>query len=551
LIGLVIAPSVAAQGLPGPADVGRIQPEEKIIVPEPGDESQVAIPQENIPLVPAPEAAKAIHFVLRNVTIEGGTALSTADMADLYTPYLGQEVTLDIAWSIAAGITNRYRNAGYFLSRAYVPQQQVRDGVITIGVIEGYIGKVEVPAGTDTPSVVQDYIDQLVKQRPVTAAEVESFLLRLNDLPGLSFRAVLSPLEEKQPAAPAVKLSLIATDKAGTGSMSFDNYSSRFLGPHEFSGSYSTSLLPLQQTTISGLNSAPFDRLHYGFLGQTIVLAPSLSFDVNGSVTTAKPAYTLSPFHIDSEATYESASLNYQWLRQRTQNLMFKATFDVRDVSSDILGAPLTRDHIRTFRAGATYDFEDAWNGTNIINFTASHGIDGLGASHPNASFLSRAGADPDFSKGELSVSRLQRLTENWSLFAAAYGQVASGVLFSSEQFGYGGQSFGRSFDASELTGDSGIDEALELRYNGFTSLQPINVQPYTFCDSGTVWNSALGQPNHQTGASAGFGVRLSSVSNQFANLGAAWPLDRVLANPIYGDNRNGPRILLQLGQQF
>jgi len=58
-------------------------------------------------------------------------------------PPASREVTLDIAWMIAGAVTERYRAAGYFLSRAYVPQQKILDGQLRIEVVEGYIAKVD------------------------------------------------------------------------------------------------------------------------------------------------------------------------------------------------------------------------------------------------------------------------------------------------------------------------------------------------------------------------------------------------------------------------
>ena len=76
-------------------------------------------------MVPIPKAAKTIHFTLKAVDIKGMTAFTPEQM----TRYLrrsfhrqGSE-TLEIAWMIAGSITERYDDAGYFLSRTYVPAQ--------------------------------------------------------------------------------------------------------------------------------------------------------------------------------------------------------------------------------------------------------------------------------------------------------------------------------------------------------------------------------------------------------------------------------------------
>ena len=536
--------------LPGAADVGRLQPEETLTPPDRSHDKDIAIPSV-APNVAIPEAAKGLHFVLKGVHIEGATAFTPEQLSDIYAPYVDKDVSLEVAWIIAGQITERYRNAGYFLSRAFVPEQHIKNGKITLKVVEGYIGEVELPPSLAHSGVVRDFADRVTAQRPITTAVLESTLLRLNDLPGDSFRAVLSPMKDAQDEGEAaVKLTLVLTEKEGKGSITFDNYSSRYLGPHELSASYSKSILPLQQTSVSGVTSIPGNRMQYGTIDHSAVIAPDWTLDVNGGVTDAYPGYRLNDYEIDSKAISTGVSLNYQWERQREENLSFKLTFNTQDVSSDILGTPLTRDHIRALRLGASYDVSDAWKGYNTANLIVSQGLSVLSASHKDDLNLSRAGAEPDFTKLQLSLLRLQAITSDWSVMGSTSGQWASGILYSSEQFGYGGQSFGRAYDASDIIGDHGLEGTLEVRYGGFADLQPVSLQPYVFYDIGKVWSESPGQlPT--SGSSAGIGMRFLTRWQQTGNLGVAWPLTRPINDPLYGESATSPRILFQIGQDF
>jgi hemolysin activation/secretion protein len=540
---------VAPGAVPGPADVGRIKPEEKLLEPNHSQDQQILVPQV-LPSAPIPPGAKYISFTLKSVNIEGMTVFTQKQMEALYKGDIGTQPSITIVWDIAGAITKRYNNAGYFLSRAYVPEQKITDGVITIKVIEGYIGKVDAPDEVKSHRAVQKYIERLLAQRPSEIKNVESFLLRMNDLPGYSFRAVLSPIGNTDDNEGAVLLTLVPAAKEGKGTISFDNYSSRYLGPNEISASYSKSFLPLQQTTVTGLSSVPSD-LRYGMVDHSVVIGPDLTLELNGGLTKAYPGFTLASSKIDSTATSGTLSLNYQWIRQRQENLALKFSFDSRDVVSDILDTPLTRDHIRALRYGATYDGSDNWQGYNTATTTFSQGVHVLGSSDENDPYLSRAGAKPDFSKLELSASRLQSFSNEWSLLTAVSGQDASGILYSSEEFGYGGQAFGRAYDASEITGDRGMSGSLEVRNGTWGALQPVSYQPYVFYDIGEVWNISATQPPRESGASAGVGVRFATIWHQSGNLGLAWPLTREITTPIYGSSVEGPRILLQVGQDF
>jgi len=202
-------------------------------------------------------------------------------------------VTLDIAWMIAGAVTERYRAAGYFLSRAYVPQQKILDGQLRIEVVEGYIAKVDLNDDAAAPSYpLRETMSDLLDRRPAKASDLESALLRLNDLPGLSFRAVLSPLSDPGQEG-GVMLTLIPERKPGGGQISFDNFGSRFLGPYVSSAVYSGSLLPLQQTLISVITSVPFREFQNAAIDHSFALTPSLSMHFNGGLTHAEPGDTL------------------------------------------------------------------------------------------------------------------------------------------------------------------------------------------------------------------------------------------------------------------
>jgi len=502
-----------------------------------------------MPIMPMPEGAKHIRFVLKDVRIVGATVFSPAQLADIYKPYLNRDITLDVVYSMANLITERYRSAGYFLSLAYLPDQRAGNGVITLQVVEGYISTVELPKEVETPRVIKAYIDGLIAQKPITAQAIESFLLRLNDLPGYSFVGTLSAVAGAKDGA--VKMTLQVSDKEGKGQISFDNFSSRFLGPNEVSASYAKSLLPLQQTTVSVLGSLPTDGVKYATLSHAIVLAPDITLEALGSFTKANPGYSLEPYDIQSESAFLSAGFTYQWIRQRQENLSLKVVLDSRNSNSDLLGVQFTRDRIRSLRMSANYDTADSWRGYNVASFKISQGIEGFGSSRKGEKNLSRAEASPHFTKFELSLSRQQVITEDWSLLMNTSAQAASGPLFSSEEFGYGGQSLGRAFDSSELTGDHGIAGSLEIRYGGWNDLQPVSVSPYTFYDIGTVWNEDIAQVKHESGASAGFGIRAANRFGINGNIGLAWPLMPDIATPIYGQTKTGPRILLQISKDF
>jgi len=532
--------------LPGSANAGRVDKDHKAVVPdqvpEGGEQPKVLLPASTVP-----EGADKVKFVLKTVTVEGVTAFSHQEIESLYKKFLGKEIALANVWQIADLITQHYQENGYFISRAYVPEQNIANGAITIRAGEGHIGAVELKDSIADNYIVKNLIQKIKEEKPSRSQTVESFLLRLNDLPGVSFRSVIEPLSDNPENQSAVKLILVKEKKPDSGAVSFDNYNSRYLGPNEGTVSYSRSIIPFELTSISFLGGIPLEKLKNLSGSHEIHLSSEVSMQIYGGYTAANPGFTLSPKDIDSSASNLGVSLKDQFIRQRQENLSLTISFDGKNNYSDVLEAPLTRDRVRAARVNLSYDRDDPLDGYDFLNVTLSHGLEVFNASTKGQAFLSRAKANPDFNKFEYGLTRFQTLPANLTAVIGVSGQIASGVLYSSEQFGFGGQSYGRAYDPSEIIGDSGIAGSAELRYSGIPVFYDISIAPYAFYDVGKVWDD--GQPS-QSGSSLGFGIRWDSSFGISGNLTIAEPLTRAVEDPVTGNGKS-PRYLFQMSYKF
>ena len=538
--------------IPGAADINRIPtaPQQEIS-DEPLTKSTITRPAE--PEQQAPANAASVNLVLKAVNIEGLKAYKAEEIAPLYQAMLGKKVTLAEVWGIATKITQKYRGDGYFLSRAFLPAQEVGDGVIRIRVVEGYVGDVEFDKPALAKSrVVRDLVKEITAARPAKFADLERQHLLLTDLPGFeNYHGTLLPIEGANDGA--VKLLLSRRDvKTPHAFFSFDNYGSRYIGPYGGYAGWHGDLIEGQQTSVTVAAKAPVSELQAINLSHSVPLTPRLSVGVAGGYTHSEPGYLLSVQELESRAANGALSLNYQWVRQRRENLKIGAMFDARNTRTEVLGTELNTDHIRAARLRADYDLTDNYYGYNTISTTLSHGLDLLGASDKDDLNISRAGAQPDFTKFEFSYKRLQRLTPEWNGLFSFSGQKASRSLYSSEEFGYGGQDFGRAYDQSEITGDDGVAAGLELRYLDLPHWENFSATPYGFYDIGKVWNRNDSQEAAQSASSAGLGVRVSHDSGLSGGVQLAFPLTKEAETPIY-DSNNGknPRLGVQLSYFF
>ena len=115
----------------------------------------------------------------------------------LYADMLGREISLAAVYDLARRITAKYGAAGYVLSRAIVPPQNLgpRGAVVRIQVVEGYVDQVIWPMEklARYRDFFTDYTARIVADRPANIRTLERYLLLANDLPGLKFSTTLKP----------------------------------------------------------------------------------------------------------------------------------------------------------------------------------------------------------------------------------------------------------------------------------------------------------------------------------------------------------------------
>ena len=548
---LMPLPFAYAQTVPPSADVGRVQDNLELpTIPLP-DGQILELPNIQSRAKP-PANAHAIRFTIQSVTVDGATAFDESTLSVLYDEFIGEEVSLNMVWNIARDITDLYHRKGYFLSRAFVPEQEIASGHVRLQVVEGFVGRVEMPDSLKADRLITRETDKITQKRPLRRQDLETLLLNLNDLPGVVFDALLKPEEQTSVGVPAgqVVLVLDAEATAPHAQASIDNYGSKFLGPGQLSLGLQTALIPYHETSFSVARGIPEDELQSVSVRHKIPLTSKTKATLYGSYTHTEPGENLEANEVIGDSVAYGLNLEHSLVRQRQKNLSLNAGFEVRNSQTDLLGSPLVRDRTSVVTLGIKGDTFDDTGALNQGAFTISKGIDALGSSEKGDANLSRTNADPEHLKFNASYLRQQPLPSNLLLQFQVEGQYSSDSLVSSEEFGFGGPRLGRAFDASEISGDSGFGAGLELHYLGWGSNSIVRKIPYAFFDIGRVWNEEPGRPA-ETASSAGLGLRLmhenANKTRFYADFYAAQPIIKSQSNPIIGDGK-APRVGVRLG---
>lgn len=538
-----LANSSWAQVLPGAAMPETVS--KSISNQQPVAQSQV-LPAITRPAQPQPTGlpaqAQKIKFKLNGVILEGNHIYSTATLSQLYRNELHKTITVAELFNIVQGITNFYRNNGYILSRAILPPQHVKNGIVHIRVIEGYIGNVTVtgkPYGASC--LIERFGNRIKACRPLELSRMEKYLLLMNEVPGVSVRAVLAPAKKEVGAA---DLNLVTQTNSITGYFSYDNYGTRYIGPQELTGNlaFNSIFFAGDATNITITKTPRGGELTYVDLNYNVPLNDEgVRWLLGRTHAHTHPLFILTPVQIDGINNNYYTTVYFPMIRTRSQTLTLRAGFNYLDTYVTSLDAQLYTDHVRSIDLGGSYNVADSWYGANLISADYREGLPILGyTSDTNllTAKTSHPGGRANYAKFMLTASRVQGIKNSpMSFFALVQGQYTFNPLLSSEQFTFGGSQIGRGYDIAELIGDKGVAGSVELRWDQAIGKFFISsVEPYLFYDAGEIWNYQFvgGIPRKQSATSTGVGMRF--VLSKFVTGNVMWT--QPLTKPVLAEEQ-------------
>lgn len=473
--------------------------------------------QEESPATPLADQTK---IAVRSLRFSGASAYPDAELIAV-AGFAPGEQTLAALRAIAAKITKHYRGNGYFLAQAYLPAQDVKDGTVTIAVIEGQYGKVTVNNPTNLSStLVNGLLEGLGAGDPITVAPLESRLLQLSELPGVSVKSTLVP------GASVGASDLIIDVEPGrrvTGSIDADNAGNRYTGANRVGATVNLNN-PTGHgdvATLRALTSA--SRLNYG----------RASYQAQFGRAKAGIAYADMRYRLGEEfaslqangtAQIASVYVSYPLARSRASNVNTLINYDAKTFQDRVDATSTVVDKkAQVWMASLVGDRRDdfAGGGVNSYSLTWTSGEIDIRSPAALATDEATVRTNGRYNKVSLNASRLQSLTRTASLNVAISAQAASKNLDISEKMGLGGASAVRAYPAGEGYGDQGYVLNVEVRQllPRFSERVPGEMQGVVFVDTGTVtlnkdpWVDA---PNRTTLSGAGLGIHWAD-NNSFA----------------------------------
>ncbi|MBU3736501.1 MAG: ShlB/FhaC/HecB family hemolysin secretion/activation protein [Methylobacterium sp.] len=520
VLGMTIMPGYAA-GLP---DAGALQrdttprtlPEVPVLSPEPAGNMPAATPGE-------------ATLTVTRFEIEGATLIPSSELEAQLSDLLGKPLTLPQLDTASLRIYGIYRSRGWFV-RVWLPEQEIRHGVVRIAVLEGRLSAVRIGGSEDASEAA--FAGKVVAHRlkigdVLTHAGLERGLLIANDLPGMEINGVLEPGAR---SGETVLNVLLKPGRTFTGQAFYNNFGYRTTGYHQFGINAAIAPGSGNLITLGGQTSDDLEQISFGFstpLGydgaRLSLAANALQYDLPGR---------FEQLGAEGDSTSYSATVSWPWLRSENANLLLNGSINHDRYNDDIQGEALRRRRVTSLAFEAVGNRIDAWGGGGRFDVSLRLIAGDLDTGEvPGDQFVDSrtARADGRFEKLGGRLSRLQLMHGAWSLYAALSGQISTANLNPSEKFTLGGPFAVRAYPVGEAPGDQVALFNLELRREFGSGWRAM-----AFLDSGRVqinrdtWNGFSGDNTYSL---HGAGLGLSWSKNQ------QYSLDATLAVPIGGND--------------
>jgi hemolysin activation/secretion protein len=193
------------------------------------DQAETVTPQQFFrDLSPTPKAPvnslQTASITVNRIAVVGSTILSAADFTPITKPLERQPITLAALHQAADEMTQLYLKRGFVTSRVILPPQTLNEGVVTLQVIEGWLGDIQVQGNRQ---LRQSYIKsrlRLAAGSPLNLQRIEAQIRLLNTDPLLEH--VEASLRAGHRPGESILIVKVKEADRYSSSVSTDNYNS-------------------------------------------------------------------------------------------------------------------------------------------------------------------------------------------------------------------------------------------------------------------------------------------------------------------------------------
>lgn len=488
-----------------------------------------------------------VTLTVRGFTFSGNESIDSDALSALLSDVVGQELTLEELLQQIPKVTRYYRERGFVVARAFLPHQEIVDGIVHISVLEGRFGNIVL----DNQSRLRDhvaskYLSVLSTGDLIMYSHLQRTARLLNDLPGVRAQTTFVAGRSVGTSDLIVSLSdgspwsvRVLVNNHGADARTFQTQlDSIWRNPLGYGDQLWVSLGPL----VSGKRRG---SISYGIpLGGQ---GANLSLTVSGSdQRQSLPASTVITTNRSTRA-----HLSYPLVRAEDRNTSIGFSYERRAERRTISSVLVDENHIARTAVDVQGDVGST-NGPHMnFSFSLARGTLRLAPQDAmDADGLSAKTAGVFIRLNVQGVLR-QPLSREWALNLSAQGQLASKNLHASEKMALGGIGGVRAYGPATVSGDQGWLLRADLERAFRWPAWQVSGSGLLFADVGRVQVNRLPWPgaaseNVQRLAGIGWGLTLTRGNGSVAIVNA-YPVGKNL-DP---DTVRTGRWWLQVSWQF
>jgi hemolysin activation/secretion protein len=463
------------------------------------------------PRTPQQELPVTGTITVDRFEVLGSTAFSQVELVQVLLPFTKRSITFSELLKARSQITDLYVSRGYITSGAFIPTQDLQNGVVRIQVIEGGLEEIKI---TGVERLSPDYVRSrmniatgapLNRDRLIQALQV----LQINPL----IASVSAELSAGTGAGQNILEVRIREAKSLNVQLSLDNNRAPSVGSLR-------RKVQISEANLTGMG----DTLNVGYsntdgsnsydLSYTLPINPyngmiAFAFNNGNSNVLEKPFNLL-----DIYANSTSYDLTFRQPIEQTpsQELALGFTASYRESLTTLLKIPFQlsagSDDNGVTKIAVLRAFQEFTqrSSQSVISLRSqfSLGLGGVFGSNLNAS-----APDSRFVSWRGQSQYVSLLAPDTFLLLRGDLQFGDRALLPSEQVGFGGQDTLRGYRQDVLLGDNGLNLSAELRvpilripeWEGILQIVP-------FLDAAAVWTSS-GAANSSSNTLLGTGLGL------------------------------------------
>lgn len=553
---LVGAPMAHAQTLspgvdPNAPKQGTREPPPSFLTP--GVSDRTLLPPPPVPPESDQKKFPVLRMFIREIRVDGSTVFTPAELARVVEPYVNRDMTTEDVEELRTDLTALYTDHGFVNSGAFVPDQEIQDGVLTMSIVEGRLSDIHM-TGLDWFNPI--YFEQRIRLSAGSPLNIRAVRRRLQWL--LQDSRVVRLTSELKPGLKPGDAELhVRVEEAVpyTLSASFNNFQNPTVGEARVVGT-------LLHRNLFGFGDT--FRFEYGEsegvdpiidTSYTLPITPwdtrlSLGFRNNDFVVVEEPFASL---QVASSSRSYSGTVRHPLFRTVNREFAIFLTAEYLENTFSLFGRPTplilgSQDgvtNVFAWRFGQEWLQRDRQQvvslrsrlsiGMDVFDATINH-TDQI----PSGQFVSWLGQ-----------AQWVRRFDPWGIQLLGHVdlQVAKDRLFPQEQFPIGGRYSVRGYRENTVVRDNALLVSLEARlplWRAGYGVDSIDLAP--FGDFGKGWETEISTSSPKQLASIGVGLRVSVL--QHATFHIYWG-HQLIDVPTFGNTLQDQGVHVQFSLQL